>query len=185
MGGNYIKKIYAHWKCFFIILSIVLLLSSCVSEQTEQIESDEVQFTAIPVSPYDFDSLMDRGAPWVVTMMETGEPLFVMADNVFQAEDGTDMLFATIPVGSGIISTMIQGYDPVSGRMYTLCERFFSDYRFFIYENELFVAENLAFPDRSGRLVDIFRPVLNHENLSFDLIQIDDELFTLILQQGQ
>ena len=170
---NAIKRIYAQGKNFFFILAIVLLLASCASEQGGQREGSEVQFTAIPVSPLDFDVLMEGGFPWVVTMMDTGEPVFVLADNVFQAEDGSGMLFATIPVGSGVISMMIQGYDPVSGTMYTLCERFSYDYRFFMYEEELFVTGHLMM---SNQLVGIFRPVLNHETLSFDLVEVSNEV---------
>jgi len=178
-GMNDIKKVHAHKKKSFIFLSIfiVLLLSSCASEQREQNENSEAEFTAIPVSPLGFDVLMERGSPWVVSMTNTGEPFFVLADNVFQAADGSGMLFATVPDGFGFISTSIQGYDPVSGTMHILCERFSYDYRFFMHEDELFVAKYLM---KSDQLIGIFRPALNRENRSFDLVQVDDELFTLI-----
>jgi len=46
-----------------------------------------------------------------------------------------------------------------------------------MHEDELFVAKYLM---KSDQLIGIFRPALNRENRSFDLVQVDDELFTLI-----
>lgn len=178
---NHIKKEkYAMGK-FFMMLSIVLLFSSCASEQTEQ-ENTEEFYTIIPVSSaFDLDLLVDLGAPWIARMANTGEAIGIRADNVFQAEDGTGMLYATVSFGSGFVCTRIEGYNPVSGTIYTLWERFAYDYRFLMYENELFVAKYQVNPF-SGR-TGIFRPMLNHENLSFDLVEVDDELSALIKQQ--
>ena len=60
-------------------------------------------------------------------------------------------------------------------------ERFEYDYRFFMHENELFVAKYEVNPF-SG-LTGIFRPMLNHENLSFDLVEVDGALSDFIKQQ--
>ena len=175
------KKVSTCGKSFLMILSVISLLSSCTFEEAEQEDSREIQYTVIPVSPaFDMELLLDHGGPWVVTMYETGEPRGIWANNVFQAEDGTDMFFATVSVGSGLISTKIQGYDPVNETMYTLCDRFNYDYRFFMYENELFIEKVSPGTMKS---VGIFRPVLNQENLSFDLVEVDDELSDLIRQQ--
>jgi len=168
------KKVYAFGKSFFIILTSVFLLSSCAFEQTDQQESSEIQYTAIPVSPaFDMELLLDHGGPWVVTTYGTGEPRGIFADNVFQAEDGSSMFFATVPVGSGFISTKIQGFDPATETMYTLHERFLYDYMFFMHDNELFVGKISV---ELMEYVGTFRPVLNQENLSFDLVQVDDQI---------
>jgi len=176
-------KAHAHWRSLLAILSIIFLLSSCASERTEQRENGAAQYIAIPVSStFDMELLLDRRGPWVATEYVTGESRGIWADNVFQADDGSGMIFATVPFGSGIISTSIQGYDPASGKMYVLDERGRYDYRFFMYENELFVVGR---PMMSNMLVGIFRPVLDHEALSFDLVEVDDELSSLIQHQWQ
>jgi len=95
------------------------------------------------------------------------------------------MFFATVPEGSGIISTSIQGYDPATEIMYILNERGLYDYRFFMYEDELFVEKRSHWLLEPKQSRGIFRPVLNRENLSFDLVEVDDELSTLIQQQTQ
>jgi hypothetical protein len=90
------------------------------------------------------------------------------------------MLYATVTFGSGFVCSRIKGFNPVSKTTYTLWERFEYDYQFLMFENELFVAKYEVNPF-SG-LTGIFRPVLNHENLSFDLVEVDDELSALIQQ---
>jgi len=153
--------------------------------------SGEIEYIPIPVSPaLDMELLLEHGGPWIVRNHQTGEPFFVHADNVFKAEDGTGMFFATVPEGSGIISTSIQGYDPATETMYVLNERGLYDYRFFMYENELFVAKwpHWVLSGRSAesqQLIGIFRPILNRENQSFDLVSVDDELSALIQQPRQ
>ena len=181
-----------------ILLLSAVLVTACASsdensigevepiseiEEPSGFNNGEVEYTPIPVSPvFEMVLWIEHDISWVRIVYETDGPRGINPRYAFRAEDGSGMLFATVPLGGGIAHKSIQGYDPATETFYILYSRFEYDYNFYMHENELLVTKAST---ESQQLMGIFRPVLNRENHSFDLIEIDEEFFTSIQRHWQ
>ena len=182
------KAICVYLKSCFALIVVVLLLASCGFEQAGD---GEAQISAIPVSHFwdgynNFATLFELGAPWVGLdddgeIREFPNKPHLYLSLVFQANDGTDMLYATVITHSAGLFSEIQAYDPASGAIFTQNQLGRRNYSFRMYENELFVVDYITphiYPYEE--FLRVYRPVLNHETFSFDLVEVDEELFALI-----
>jgi hypothetical protein len=119
------------------------------------------------------------------------------AYNAFFADlncDGAYEAYATISLGSGMVTSYLLGYDSITRNTYTLNERLIVEYDFIAYNGELFVFAGPSFytfslkaveetpgviispPPPEGNPDGYYRPVLNNETLTFDLEQIPESL---------
>ena len=87
--------------------------------------------------------------------------------------DGVYEAYATIHSGSGIVTSYLLGYDPVTRHFYKLDQRMEMDFSFLVFHDELFVA---AWPFWKGEPPRYYRPQPKPEWSSFDLIPIDETL---------
>ena len=119
------------------------------------------------------------------------------AYNAFFADlncDGVYEAYATISLGSGMVTSYLLGYDSVTRNTYTLNERLIVEYNFIAYNGELFMYASPSFytfrlqyaedtdvvsfspQPPEGNPHGYYRPVLNSETLTFDLEQIPESL---------
>jgi len=162
-------------RTFLLIMIFCFMSSSCAGQK----QNSKSELPLIIVSG-EFILTYDK-SKWPLfypTPQSEGEEYSFAGDcarNVYNADlnnDGTYEAYATISMGSGIVTYFLIGYDPVSGNKNILNERLAMDYFFVDYDGELFVR---AFMSMSNNCTGIYRPILNDESLTFDLEMIGDD----------
>lgn len=189
------EKQLSLWVSFggMLVMDILAVVLLCV---TSLGAGDIPSAPKLPLMEANEDLLTYEKGRWpqfYLTPESEGEPHpfdGYAAFNAFEADlnnDGKYEAYATIHLGSGVVTSYLLGHDPVTGNSYTLNERMVVDYEFIAYEGELYIRaipffglalDNEAEKDTlSGR---IYRPKHNDETLCFDLEEIDPDLAEVI-----
>ena len=89
--------------------------------------------------------------------------------------DGVYEAYATVSMGSGIVTSYLLGYDLVTENSYMRNERMDMNYSFCMFHYELFVA---AWPYGKGKeeAVRYYRPQLDQDRFTFELEPVDEVL---------